>query len=95
VILIAAGTLSRLGTGALMPLLYSVLGDMFAPVEQSRWVGLMRISQGFLAMMMYYPIFLQGVKGISVMRSGQILTPLTVLMAFMSVPAGFILAKTI
>jgi MFS family permease len=228
VILIAAQTLSRLGTGALMPLLYSVLGDMFAPVQRSKWVGLLRIPQGSLAllgptlggwfvdnlswrhlfwmgvplivlclftvpmgvpsttkraglsidvrgsflvavassatilglsfagttypwsspqiigllsvgllfwalffmaeshanepimdpqvfrnrtfltvaisgmlsfiglmaMMMYYPIFLQGVKGISVMRSGQILTPFTVLMAFMGVPAGFILAKT-
>jgi MFS family permease len=228
VILIAGNTLSRLGNGALAPLLYSVLGDMFAPVERSKWVGLLHAPQGFLAlfgptlggwfvdnlswrhlywmgvpllilgllmvpigvpatakkvdrkidvqgsilvavassatilglsfagttypwasppvisllgvallfwvlffraegradepimdpqvfrnrtfltvaasgmlsfvglmaMMMYYPIFLQGVQGISVMRSGQILTPLTVLMAFMGVPAGFILAKT-
>ena len=228
VILIAGNTLSRLGNGALAPLLYSVLGDMFAPVERSKWVGLLRVPQGFLAlfgptlggwfvdnlswrhlywmgvpllvlgllmvpmgvpstakkvdrkidvrgsilvavassatilglsfagttypwaspqvigllgvallfwvlffraeghadepimdpqvfrnrtfltvavsgmlsfigltaMMMYYPIFLQGVKGISVMRSGQILTPFTVLMAFTGVPAGFILAKT-
>ena len=38
---------------------------------------------GLTAIMMYYPIFLQGVKGISVMRSGQILTPFAVLMAFM------------
>ena len=49
---------------------------------------------GLTAVTMYYPIFLQGVKGISVMRSGQILTPFTVLMAFTGVPAGFILAKT-
>jgi len=48
---------------------------------------------GLMAMMMYYPIFLQGVKGITVMRSGQILTPYTVLMAFVGVPTGFILAK--
>jgi MFS family permease len=228
VILIAGETLSRLGSGALLPLLYSVLGDMFPPVQRSKWVGLLRIPQGFLAllgptmggwfvdnlswrhlywmgvpllvfgllmvpigvpatakkmqrnmdvrgsiqvavassatilglsfagttypwaswqiigllgiallfwvlffrtegrvgepimdplvfrnrtfliiavsgmlsffgltaMMMYYPIFLQGVQGISVMRSGQILTPFTVLMAFMGLPAGFILAKT-
>ena len=228
VILIAGETLSRVGNGALLPLIYSVLGDMFAPVERSKWVGLLRIPQGLLAlfgptiggwfvdnlswrhlywlgvpllvigllmvpvgipstsmkvnrkidvlgsilvavastatilglsfagttypwaspqvigllilalvfwalffraeehadepimdpqvfrnrtfltvavsgilsfiglmaMMMYYPIFLQGVKGISVMRSGQILTPFTVLMAFMGLPAGFILAKT-
>ena len=228
VILIAGETLSRVGNGALLPLIYSVLGDMFAPVERSKWVGLLRIPQGLLAlfgptiggwfvdnlswrhlywlgvpllliglfivpvgipstsmkvnrkidvrgamlvavastatilglsfagttypwaspqvigllsvglvfwvlffraeehadepimdpqvfhnrtfltvaisgilsfiglmaMMMYYPIFLQGVKGVSVMRSGQILTPFTVLMAFMGLPAGFILAKT-
>lgn len=47
-----------------------------------------------MAMMMYYPILLQGVQGISVMRSGQILTPYSVLMAFIGVPTGFILAKT-
>jgi MFS family permease len=228
VILIAGETLLRLGTGALMPLLYSVLGDMFEPAPRSKWVGLLRIPQGILAllgptiggwfvdnlswrhlywlgipflvlclfmvpmgvpatrkivgrkidmlgavlvaiassatilglsfagttypwaskqiicllgaallfwvlffkaegkaeepimdpqvfrnrtfltiaisgmlsfvgltaMMMYYPIYLQGVKGISVMLSGQILTPFTVLMAFIGLPAGFILANT-
>ena len=51
VILIAGETLSRLGTGALMPLLYSVLGDMFEPVARSKWVGLLRIPQGFLALL--------------------------------------------
>jgi MFS family permease len=45
-------------------------------------------------MMMYYPILLQGVQGLSVMRSGQILTPFSVLVAFIGVPTGFILAKT-
>ena len=228
VILIAGETLSRMGNGALLPLIYSVLGDMLPPVERSKWVGLLRIPQGLLALfgptlggwfvdnlswrhlywlgvplmliglfmvpagipstarrvrrkidvrgsilvavastatilglsfagttypwaspqvigllagglvfwvlffraeehaeepvmdpqvfrnrtfltvavsgilsfvglmaiMMYYPIFLQGVKGISVMHSGQILTPFNVLMAFMGLPAGFILAKT-
>jgi MFS family permease len=228
VILIAGETLFRLGTGALIPLLYSVLGDMFEPVPRSKWMGLLRIPQGILALlgptiggwfvdymswrhlywlgvpflvlcllmvpmgvpaaskttgrkidvrgailvaiassatilgisfagttfpwasfqiisllgvallfwvlffiaeghaeepimdpqvfgnrtfltvsvsgmlsfigltaiMMYFPIYLQGVKGISVMRSGQILTPFAVLMAFIGLPAGFILAKT-
>ena len=228
VILIAGNTLSRLGTGALMPLLYSVLGDMFEPVARSKWVGLLRIPQGILAllgptiggwfvdnlswrhlywlgvpllvlclcmvpigipstckmagrkidvrgailvaiassatilglsfagttypwaspqilgllgiallfwvlffraegnseepimdpqvfrnrvfltiavsgmlsfigltaMMNYYPFFLQGVKGISVMRSGQMLTPFSILMAFVGLPTGFVLAKT-
>jgi len=49
---------------------------------------------GMSAMVMYYPWFLQGVQGISVMKSGQIITPYTVLMAFIGVPTGFILAKT-
>ncbi len=49
---------------------------------------------GLMGMTMYYPIFLQGVQGMSVMRSGQILTPYNVLVAFIGVPTGFILAKT-
>ncbi len=227
-ILIVANTVSRLGSGALLPLVYAVLGDMYPPAERSKWVGLLNIPQGFFAlfgptlggwfvdnlswrhlywmavplivlcilvipagvplqvmkaarkidvrgailvaiassatilglsfagttypwasiqvigllgialifwllffraeggaqepimdpqvfrnrtfltvavaalfssfgltgMMMYYPILLQGVQGISVMRSGQILTPFSVLVAFIGVPTGFILAKT-
>jgi len=225
--LIAANTLSRFGSGALLPLVYSALGDMFAPAERSKWVGYLNIPTGILAlfgptlggwfvdnlswrhlywmgvplliaglllipvgipktvkktghkmdvrgailvaiassatilglsfagttypwgsiqvmgllgtallfwvlffksegnakepimdpqvfrnrtfllvatagmlsffglsaMMMYYPIFLQGVLGLNVMRSGQILTPYTVLMAFVGVPTGLALAK--
>jgi len=49
---------------------------------------------GLMGMTMYYPIFLQGVQGISVMKSGQILTPYSVLVAFIGVPTGFIQAKT-
>jgi MFS family permease len=49
---------------------------------------------GLMGMTMYFPIFLQGVQGISAMRSGQILTPYNVLVAFIGVPTGFILAKT-
>jgi MFS family permease len=227
-ILIAATTLSRVGSGALMPLIFAVLGDMFPPAERSKWVGLLNIPMGIVAlggptlagwfvdnlswrhlyltgvplivicillipggipatikktavkidtqgailvaiassatilglsfagstypwlsiqiisllgiallfwifffwaesrvdepimdpqvfrnrtfltvatagllssfgmtgMMMYYPVLLQGVQGISVTRSGQILTPFSLLMAFVGVPAGFILAKT-
>ena len=227
-ILIVGDTVSRLGTGALMPLSYAVLGDMFEPVLRSKWVGLLRIPQGILAllgptiggwfvdnmswrhlywlgvpflvvclflvpmgvppagktsgrkidvlgallvaiassttilglsfagttypwgsvqivsllgvallfwvlffraeehaeepimdpqvfrnrtfltvsisgmlsfigltaMLMYYPIYLQGVKNISAMQSGQILTPFTVLMALVGLPTGFVLAKT-
>lgn len=49
---------------------------------------------GQTAIMVYYPLFLQGVQGISAMQSGQILTPFGALMAFMGIPAGFLLART-
>ena len=48
---------------------------------------------GLTAMMMYFPMFLQGVQGISTMRSGQIITPNGLLMAFIGVPVGYIIAK--
>jgi cyanate permease len=44
--------------------------------------------------MVYYPLFLQVVQGISAMRSGQILPPFGALMSFMSIPTGFLLART-
>jgi MFS family permease len=49
-ILIAASTLSRVGSGGLLPLVYAVLGDMFAPTERSKWVGLLNIPQGIFAL---------------------------------------------
>jgi len=49
---------------------------------------------GLTAMMVYFPLFLQGVQSMSAMRSGQILTPFGVLMAFVGVPTGFLIAKT-
>jgi MFS family permease len=49
---------------------------------------------GQTAIMMYYPLFLQGVQGISATRSGQILTPFGVLMSFGGVPTGFLIART-
>ncbi len=49
---------------------------------------------GQMAVMMYFPMFLQGVQGISAMQSGQIITPYSVLMSFIGVPVGFLLART-
>jgi MFS family permease len=46
------------------------------------------------ALMIYYPLMMQGIQGVSATRSGQILTPSSVLMAFLGVPAGFIIART-
>jgi MFS family permease len=49
---------------------------------------------GQTAIMVYYPLFLQGVQGMSAMQSGQILTPFGALMAFVGIPTGFLLART-
>ncbi|MBN1833146.1 MAG: MFS transporter [Deltaproteobacteria bacterium] len=48
---------------------------------------------GQMGMMMYFPMFLQGVQGISATISGWIFTPYGVLMAFVGVPVGFMLAR--
>lgn len=47
--LIIARTVLCIGQGALAPLCFSVLGDMFEPVERSKWVGLLNIPAGFFA----------------------------------------------
>jgi MFS family permease len=49
---------------------------------------------GFIGILNYYPLFLQGVQGTNATISGQMLTPFSMLMAFLGVPAGFLLAKT-
>ncbi len=49
---------------------------------------------GLMGVLMYYPMFLQGVQGVSATVSGQIITPLSVLMALVGVPTGFLLART-
>lgn len=49
---------------------------------------------GFLAINLYYPLFLQGVQGTTASESGQIITPFGILMAFMGVPTGFLIART-
>ena len=49
---------------------------------------------GLMGIMMYYPLFLQGVQGTNATVSGQMITPFSMLMAFMGVPAGLALART-
>lgn len=49
---------------------------------------------GITTIMVYYPLFLQGVQNQSATLSGNIITPLNVLMSFMGIPAGFLIAKT-
>jgi len=48
---------------------------------------------GQMGMMMYFPMFLQGIQGISATHSGMIITPYSVLMSFIGVPVGFALAR--
>ena len=49
---------------------------------------------GLLGIMAYSPIFVQDVMGISPTISGSMLTPFMVLVSFMGIPAGFLLART-
>lgn len=49
---------------------------------------------GLLAVNMYYPLFLQGVQGTSASLSGLVITPFGIIMAFMGVPTGFLIART-
>ncbi len=49
---------------------------------------------GSLGISAYSPIFVQDVMGISPTISGSMLTPYSMLIAFMGIPAGFLLART-
>jgi MFS family permease len=47
-----------------------------------------------MSMNLYLPLLLQGIRGISATVSGMIITPFSLLMAFIGVPTGFIIART-
>jgi len=47
---------------------------------------------GLIGISVYYLLFLQGVQGTSATLSGQIITPFSVIMAFVGVPTGYLLA---
>ncbi len=49
---------------------------------------------GLLGVMIYSPVFAQNVMGVSPTVSGSMLTPFSMLFAFMGIPAGLLLAKT-
>lgn len=49
---------------------------------------------GMVGLMFYYPLLMQGVQSVSATVTGQVMTPGNVLMNFLGVPAGFILART-
>jgi MFS family permease len=47
--LIAASVISSLGTGAMMPLVFAVVGDLFPPEKRGTWIGLLNIPTGVFA----------------------------------------------
>jgi MFS family permease len=49
---------------------------------------------GITAIVVYLPLFLQGVLGLSATASGKILTPFNLLLAVMGIPAGLLIART-
>lgn len=49
---------------------------------------------GITSIMVYYPLFLQGVQAHSATLSGKVITPFSVLMTIIGVPTGFLIAKT-
>ena len=49
---------------------------------------------GLTVVTVYYTLFLQGVQNASATSSGQIVTPFSVLMSFMGIPAGLLIART-
>ena len=46
VFLIVASAIAALGAGAMMPLVFAVVGDLFPPSRRSKWVGLLNIPLG-------------------------------------------------
>lgn len=49
VFFIVARVVLALGQGAIAPLCFSVVGDLFPPTERSRWTGLLQIPSGIAA----------------------------------------------
>jgi len=49
---------------------------------------------GLLGVLRYYPLFLQGVQDFDATITGLIVTPFGILMAFIGVPTGYLLART-
>ena len=46
IFLIIASAIAALGAGAMMPLVFAVVGDLFPPSERGKWVGLLNIPLG-------------------------------------------------
>ena len=50
VFLIVASVISAVGTGAMMPLVFAVVGDVFPPSQRSKWIGLLNIPIGIFSL---------------------------------------------
>jgi MFS family permease len=48
---IGARVILALGQGAIAPLCFSVVGDLFSPTERSKWTGLLQIPSGIAAVL--------------------------------------------
>ena len=48
---IGARVILALGQGAIAPLCFSVVGDLFSPTERSKWTGLLQIPAGIAAVL--------------------------------------------
>ena len=51
-------------------------------------------SFGMVGLTIYYPLLMQGVQSVTATSTGHIMTPGNVLMNFLGVPTGFLLART-
>jgi MFS family permease len=49
VFLIVASVVSAIGMGAMMPLVFAVVGDVYPPSQRSKWIGLLNIPIGIFA----------------------------------------------
>ena len=50
IILIAASSIASIGSGAMMPLTFSVIGDLFPPEKRGKWIGLLNVPAGVFAL---------------------------------------------
>jgi len=62
----------------------------FATVAGSTFLS----TFGQVAMMSYFPMYLQGVLGTTTTLSGWVFIPFTAMMSFVGVPVGFLIART-
>ena len=50
IFLIVANAIAALGSGAMMPLVFAVVGDLFPPAKRGKWIGLLNIPLGIFTL---------------------------------------------